>query len=326
VGTDQRHTVEAAVHRFQILVDTALVSPQLEPDLVDRRLHKVDQWARRICDNPTKPTYTTGTVTVAHCDIVRLRGECRLSDAVLAACLDLIVKRDHLRRLAMPGIFPTCAAVDPGFYHKLMENGKLSYDGVGRWTARWARIGIRDLIFFPVLIAEEPHWVLVAVHPKLQLVEVYDSLSDRPRGTLGTNIIHFLQQEHLGKRGRPCHGQWDHRLASRIPKQSNGHDCGVFVIMYADYLANTAAMTFTDADMPYFRRRRTVEIERQAMLDCLTPPNTQEYAAPIYVDDQQQISSHLRPSITSATSSSSDCGATFRPTDLRSEGDNTANR
>ena len=45
-----------------------------------------------------------------------------------------------------------------------------------------------------------------------------------------------------------------------MPAQQNGSDCGVFMTRTADYLARDGRLDFTQADMPYFRRRMVLEI------------------------------------------------------------------
>ena len=53
------------------------------------------------------------------------------------------------------------------------------------------------------------------------------------------------------------------------PQQDNGCDCGVFAVKFADYLSDEAVgdeatddagMTFTQQDMPAFRRKMALEI------------------------------------------------------------------
>lgn len=45
----------------------------------------------------------------------------------------------------------------------------------------------------------------------------------------------------------------------------NGSDCGVFMTRTADYLARGAQLDFTQADMPYFRRRMVLDIRRKSL-------------------------------------------------------------
>ena len=76
---------------------------------------------------------------------------------------------------------------------------------------------------------------------------------------------------------------WTVSAPKDIPKQLNGCDCGVFMLKYADWVvrfpalvaclaswlpddagsapqARNAALRFTQADMPYFRKRIIAEI------------------------------------------------------------------
>jgi len=46
----------------------------------------------------------------------------------------------------------------------------------------------------------------------------------------------------------------------KIPQQMNGSDCGMFACTFAEYLCRGADITFTQQDMPYFRRKMVYEI------------------------------------------------------------------
>ena len=48
---------------------------------------------------------------------------------------------------------------------------------------------------------------------------------------------------------------WRAEHPKDIPRQMNGCDCGVFMLKYADYIASGCPLSFTQADMGYFRRR-----------------------------------------------------------------------
>jgi len=52
---------------------------------------------------------------------------------------------------------------------------------------------------------------------------------------------------------------WKTFAPKDIPAQTNGCDCGVFMLKYADWLALEAPLSFVQADMPYFRRRIVAE-------------------------------------------------------------------
>jgi len=46
----------------------------------------------------------------------------------------------------------------------------------------------------------------------------------------------------------------------KIPQQMNGSDCGMFACTFAEYICRGAGITFTQQDMPYFRRKMVYEI------------------------------------------------------------------
>jgi sentrin-specific protease 1 len=67
----------------------------------------------------------------------------------------------------------------------------------------------------------------------------------------------WVRDEYEDKKGEAVDtselGRPEHPKA--IPRQMNGCDCGVFMLKYADYIASGCPLTFTQADMGYFRRR-----------------------------------------------------------------------
>jgi Ulp1 family protease len=48
----------------------------------------------------------------------------------------------------------------------------------------------------------------------------------------------------------------------RIPRQSNGFDCGVFVCLYASYLMSNKTFDFTQSDLPAMRKWMAYRIAR----------------------------------------------------------------
>jgi hypothetical protein len=46
----------------------------------------------------------------------------------------------------------------------------------------------------------------------------------------------------------------------KIPQQMNGSDCGMFACTLAEYICSGADVSFTQQDMPYFRRKMAYEI------------------------------------------------------------------
>jgi sentrin-specific protease 1 len=49
---------------------------------------------------------------------------------------------------------------------------------------------------------------------------------------------------------------------TKVPQQTKDGNCGVFVLAYAHSYALETKMTFTEEDMPYYRRKIAFEILR----------------------------------------------------------------
>ncbi|KAF5922226.1 hypothetical protein HPG69_007114 [Diceros bicornis minor] len=55
-------------------------------------------------------------------------------------------------------------------------------------------------------------------------------------------------------------------LFKEIPQQLNGSDCGMFTCKYADYISRDKPITFTQHQMPLFRKKMVWEILHQQLL------------------------------------------------------------
>ena len=53
---------------------------------------------------------------------------------------------------------------------------------------------------------------------------------------------------------------WIDYVPKHIPGQENGYDCGVFMCTYGEYISRDAPFDFSQANMPYLRRRMMYEI------------------------------------------------------------------
>ena len=92
-------------------------------------------------------------------------------------------------------------------------------------------------------------------------------------GVVGNNkaalrgIFSYLQQEHWAKKGSELDpNEWKQLIVKKIPQQMNGSDCGMFTCKFAEYLSRRARFTFSQSDMPYFRRRMVYEISKNVLL------------------------------------------------------------
>jgi Ulp1 family protease len=105
---------------------------------------------------------------------------------------------------------------------------------------------------------------LAAVDIDAKEIKYYDYLSKGTKNYDATalgrkclnTLLKYLDEEHQAKRGSPLNtDEWKTTLMTDIPQQTNWSDCGMFVLKYAEYLSRRKRMSFTQADMPLFRRR-----------------------------------------------------------------------
>ena len=74
-------------------------------------------------------------------------------------------------------------------------------------------------------------------------------------------LSNYLREEHKTKKEAELDlSGWKQVIAKKIPQQMNGSDCGMFTCKFAEYLSRRAKFTFSQSNMPYFRKRMVYEI------------------------------------------------------------------
>jgi sentrin-specific protease 1 len=160
---------------------------------------------------------------------------------------------------------PRCHFFTTFFYKKLMgERGGYNYKNVKRWT-KDIKLPDYDFCFIPIHV-DNMHWCLASINFKAKRILYYDSLHGDDHGVM-RNLLCYVRDESMAKLQRPVNmDEWQLEVVEEVPHQLNGFDCGVFTCKMADYLGEGRPLVFTQADMPYFRRRMLLEI-RLATLD-----------------------------------------------------------
>ena len=190
-----------------------------------------------------------GDVHVSGKDINTLYGFQLINDQIIAFYLQAIV-----RRSAKNKHWPKCCALNSFVYRNLKEFG---YKSIRRWTKN-LDIFTYHKIFIPVHLPE--HWCLVIIDLQTQTISMYDSLG-KDRDDILKLFPKYLESEHLDKKKSPFDASAFQLVNVKdIPLQQNGWDCGMFLMKYAEYLSRNAKLTFTQKDMPYFRKRMVYEI------------------------------------------------------------------
>ncbi|KGL73169.1 Sentrin-specific protease 2, partial [Tinamus guttatus] len=189
-------------------------------------------------------------------DIHTLRNLHWLNDEIINFYMNLLVERSKKEG------YPALYAFSTFFYPKLISGG---YKAVRRWT-RDVDLFKQDLILVPIHL--RVHWSLVVIDVRRKSIRYFDSVGQKGDKICGT-IFQYLQEESKEKRNLELSfSEWVlHSMEPHeIPQQLNGSDCGVFMCKYADYISRDKPITFTQSNMPYFRRRMVWEILHQQLL------------------------------------------------------------
>ena len=143
------------------------------------------------------------------------------------------------------------------FIKKLRDGGNgYDYNAVRRWTTK-KKLGYDALACDKVIVPvhQAIHWVLAVIDLKAKRVTFMDSLHGGDHG-LGKDLIRWVKDETKNKREIDLDtSDWVVECPKDVPRQLNGHDCGVFMLKFADYIATGCPLTFDQRNMEYFRRR-----------------------------------------------------------------------
>ncbi|MCJ1441651.1 MAG: Smt3-specific protease [Stictis urceolatum] len=164
------------------------------------------------------------------------------------------------------------------FYKNLSDKGP---DGVARWAHR-AKFGgesllSTDYVFIPVN-PNNIHWTLLVVMPSRRKVEYFDSMhgsSTTPLNRIKQWLKFELKDKFVEEEWKFCEGV--------SPTQTNGSDCGVFVITTAKMimLGLDPEKSYGQRDMRVQRKRIACELISGSYIGDFLPT---EYGEPGVVD------------------------------------------
>ncbi|MED6130295.1 hypothetical protein PIB30_000194 [Stylosanthes scabra] len=183
-----------------------------------------------------------------------------LNDEVIDLYLVLLKEREG--RKANNSLH--CHFFSTFFYTKLIS-GRNGYDfnSIRRWTSQ-KKLGYSphecDKLFVP--IHQHYHWCLAVINQKEKKFQYLDSLRGRDTQVLKVLARYFVD-EVKDKTGKDIDvSSWEKEFVKDLPEQTNGYDCGMFMIKYADFYSRNIGLCFGQGDMPYFRLRTAKEILR----------------------------------------------------------------
>ena len=246
-------------------VASALVEVGLRPltpaerAAVDRALAPgpVEQLAAR--------TFTSfGALTVTRTHMECLRPGMWLNDEVINYYLGLLLQRELARRPPSCTAAPRVHVFSTFFFAQLSGAGGLSqynFEAVRRWSTPSTTGGYCildcDILLVPVHLGV--HWVLAVAYLREGRTELLDSLGGRPRRVLDL-LARYVADAWHSLRGLVVDTSgWLHTFP-QCARQRNGFDCGVFMLMHADYQMRRCRPAWSQAHMPYFRRRIAADL------------------------------------------------------------------
>ncbi|KAH9258128.1 hypothetical protein BASA81_003691 [Batrachochytrium salamandrivorans] len=139
------------------------------------------------------------------------------------------------------------------FYTKLTEGNRVRFDLVENWKCNGKKISLNAhrQVLIPVYLATEKHWVLVEIDLLARELFLLDSMAKEGGG--GQVVL-----ENLGQWAERQTGWRFTLFRAKCQQQSNGSDCGVFVIAFAwQHLTGAAAI-----DTHAWRRRILLDLVR----------------------------------------------------------------
>uniref|UniRef100_A0A452EWB8 Ubiquitin-like protease family profile domain-containing protein n=1 Tax=Capra hircus TaxID=9925 RepID=A0A452EWB8_CAPHI len=175
-------------------------------------------------------------------DIQTLRNYHWLNDEVINFYMNLLVERN--KRQGYPALY----AFSTFFYPKLKSGG---YQAVKRWKK-----------------GSKVHWSLVAIDLRKRCLKYLDSMGQKGH-RICEILLQYLQDESKTKRNIDLNLlEWTHysMKPQEILQQLNGSNCGMFTCKYADYISRDKPITFTQHQMPLFRKKMVWEILHQQLL------------------------------------------------------------
>jgi len=195
-------------------------------------------------------------IAITRKDLETLRGLNWLNDEIINFYLQMVVERSTKN-----DNWPKVYAMNTFFYPKLMQQG---HSALKRWTRKVDIFG-HDLIVVPVHLGM--HWCLATIDLAKKAVFYYDSMGGNNSQCLSA-LLKYLEDEHMDKKKTPFDTSgFQAQIVKDIPQQMNGSDCGMFTCKFAEYLSRNAPITFSQENMPYFRRRMIWEIVNNTLLN-----------------------------------------------------------
>lgn len=154
------------------------------------------------------------------------------------------------------------------FMNLLLVNG-YDYSNVQRWSKNF-NIFEKDKVFCPVNLKNK-HWGLLVIYVQRKEIIYYDSMGIKGKKYLDS-ALQYMYDEAKSSYIHFIYDEWKIVSCNGIPQQKNSYDCGIFAILYADYIANDIPLTFTQQTVSLFRKKLCVYILKGFIVSAVIIP------------------------------------------------------
>ena len=209
-------------------------------------LNGIGQWPLR---RKSTVLSTIGTVELKVEDYIRLGTERWLNDNLIAGYFSLIAARSFRLTTGyqIQAIDSNFFVVEIGRRHKYVRK------------LRCQNIFVLHMLMFPIHV-DNSHWILAVVNFRLEQIAMYDSLHALHQGKLDF-LLEFLHEEAARQKVAVDFSRWT-TVHLKSPSQTGTINCGVFVCITGDYLAQGLDLDYTDDHVPLFRLKMVRDLRR----------------------------------------------------------------
>ena len=141
------------------------------------------------------------------------------------------------------------------------------YENVQRWCKKcMPNVDVFELarLYCPINV-DNFHWTLLVIFFQRKIIYYFDSMGNTSAERYLRGALRFLGDISKGAGKAFDVDEWTLvKSSTNYPQQGNGYDCGVFVIMYADYLSDNLPFNFSQDDIALFRKRIILNIMKKS--------------------------------------------------------------
>jgi len=236
------------------LIEEELKENKNFPDLSNEALYSIEEAIGP--GNEQEVLIEEFNIPIKRHDIRTLINGKWLNDEVINFYGNLIMERSKNTTNKYPPVY----FFNTFFFTTLSDYG---YRSVRRWTRKFD-IFLYDYIIIPIHLGY--HWCCSAINFKKKRFEYYDSLHGSQKNALYL-LRNYIQEESKDK--KKCEydlSDWEDYCPKNIPSQLNGYDCGVFTLLFADYISREEQFDFDQSHIEYIRNKIIYEIINKKLL------------------------------------------------------------